>query len=54
MYGYSFSDDGEVIGQMPDGSALLFGSVSEYEDCFYDALFALNNCFEAELPEDAA
>lgn len=53
MYGYDINDDGEIVGQMPDGTIATFGSVDEYEDCFYDASFEFNNYFSLELPEIA-
>lgn len=51
MYGYTITADNEVIGQMPDGTSRIFGSVDEYDDCFYDSAYLLNNCFSCEMPE---
>lgn len=51
MFGYEFTPDHEVVGRMPDGKTEIFGSVDEYEDCYYDALYRFNDGYSIEWPE---
>ena len=43
----------KVFAKMPDGKEYEFASVADYEHSFYDALFAANNGFFVEYPEDS-
>lgn len=43
--------NGYIIGAMPGGPK-RFETVEDYEDSYVDTIFALNNGFNVELPED--
>lgn len=48
---YEFTQNG-VIGLLPIGGAVVFPTVKDYEDAYYDQLYDLNNQFYREYPED--
>ena len=43
---------GRVYGIMPDGKWKYFDTLSEYEDAYYDAVYAISNSFMTDDPED--